>query len=351
MNLLRIGVAALACGAILGCGPKDNTTTTTAESTTGAPTGKKITVGIVFDKGGRGDRSFNDSAARGLDKAKADLGIEILERASPEEKDYETNLASLAQKDVDLVIGVGINMQSAVEKAAKEYPDIKFAIVDGDIDLPNVRSLKFKEEEGSFLAGYLGGLMSKSGKLGFVGGMEIPLIKKFWAGYVAGAKTANPAAEVLPAKYTGNWNDAGIAKLQAQALYGGGADIVYHAAGRAGLGVFEAARDADKFAIGVDSDQDDQAEGKVLTSMIKRVDEAVFSTIKDVQGGSFSAGSRIYDLKENGVGLSEMKFTKDLIGAGNLKKIEDIKAKIIAGEIVVPTDQETLDKYLATLKG
>ncbi|HVL39705.1 MAG TPA: BMP family ABC transporter substrate-binding protein, partial [Fimbriimonadaceae bacterium] len=190
--------------------------------------------------------------------------------------------------------------------------------------------------EGSFLAGYLAGLMTKTGKLGFVGGMEIDLIKKFLAGYAAGAKLANPSVQILPAKYTGNWNDAGIAKEAARALFSQGADIVYHAAGRAGLGVIDAAKDAGKWAIGVDSDQDHIAQGRVLTSMVKRVDEAVFQTIKDLKEGNFSAETKTYDLAANGVGLSEMRFTKEQVGEENLRKLEEVRAKIISGEIQVP---------------
>jgi len=222
-------------------------------------------------------------------------------------------------------------------------------LVDAELDLPNVRGLLFSEEQGSFLAGYLAGLMTQSNKIGFVGGMEIPLIKKFEAGYIAGAKTANPSLEVLPSKYTGNWTDAGLGKEVANGLYAAGADIVYHAAGRAGLGVFDAAAAAQKFAIGVDSDQDDIQKGLVLTSMIKHVDEAVYAAIKDIKDGKFTGGGVRYDLKSNLVGLSEMKFTKDKIGADNLKKIDDIKQQIIDGKIVVPTDPPSLDTYLKGL--
>lgn len=311
--------------------------------------GESLTIGIVFDKGGRGDKSFNDSAWRGVERARNELGVGVVSRDSPADKDYASNLSSLAAKNMDLIIGVGINMEKAMIAAAKENPNARFAIVDGLIKSPNVRSLRFNEEQGSFLAGYLAGLMTKSGKVGFVGGQEIDLIKKFYAGYAAGAKTADPNLEVLPPKYTGSWDDVGQGKLNAAALYSAGADIVYHAAGRCGLGVFQAAQAAGKYAIGVDSDQDDQAEGLVLTSMIKRVDEAVFQTIKDVKEGKFSAGAVIYDLKANGVGLSEMRFTKDKIGPDNLAKIEEMRKKIISGELVVPTDLAGLERYVASL--
>lgn len=346
MKLMSSAALLLAVALVGGCGEKS----APASEPSNKATAKALTVGIVFDKGGLGDKSFNDSAWAGIQRAKKDFGIQVFDRASPEESDYQTNLQSLADKNADLIIGVGINMETAVNNAAKENPNVKFAIVDGSGSGENVRSLKFNEEQGSFLAGYLAGLTTKSGKVGFVGGMEIPLIKKFYAGYVAGVKTANPAAEVLPAKYTGSWNDTGLGKLAAQALYGGGADIVFHAAGRCGLGVFEAAKESGKYAIGVDSDQDAEQPGLILTSMIKRVDEAVYQTIKDVRDGAFTPGDKVYDLKANGVGLSEMKFTKATIGEAALKKIGEARQKIISGEIVVPTDDSSLAKYLAGLK-
>lgn len=348
MKLWHIGIAALAI-ASLGC----NNSTTSDPSTNGsnaAPSDgkKKLTIGMVFDSGGRGDKSFNDSAYAGLSRATEEFGVIEKLVDSQKEADYETNLETLAEQGVDLIVAVGISMGSAVDKVAPKYPDIKFAWVDGTVKSENVRGLLFKEEEGSFLAGYLAGLMTKTGKIGFVGGQQIPLIKKFEAGYIAGALTAKSDITVLPAKYTGNWNDADLGKQSAKTLYSQGADIVYHASGGCGRGVFEAAKEAKMFAIGVDSDQDYMAEGRILTSMIKRVDEAVYSTIKDVIDGKFGGGAKVYDLRANGVGLSEMKFTKDLIGPEKLAKISDIKSAIIAGTIKPPTNDEELATYKAT---
>lgn len=324
-----------------------------ATSTTSGSTGstdKKLTIGIVFDKGGIDDKSFNASAWKGMEKAKSELGVEVKSLESREEKDYESNLTAMVDQGCDLIIGVGINMQSAMEKVAKDNADSKFALVDAYADLPNLRGLKFKEEEGSFLAGYLAGLMSTSKKIGFVGGQQIPLIVKFYSGYVAGAKMANPAIEALPPKYTGDWNNVDVAKEAAKALFGAGADIVYHAAGKAGLGVITAAKEGNKMAIGVDSDQDELAPGFVLTSMVKSVDAAVFSSIKDLIDGKFTPGEVIYDLKAGGVGLSEMKFTKDKIGAANIEKVNQVKEQILSGEIKVPTDEASLASFLAGLK-
>lgn len=321
-----------------------------SEKPTETATGKKLKIGLVFDSGGRGDKSFNDSAYRGLERAVKELGIEEKTVDSAKEADYEGNIDALAEQGVDLIFAVGISMQKALSVIAPKYPNMKFAIIDAPVDSPNVRSLVFKEEEGSFLAGYLAGLMTKTNKLGFVGGMQIPLIMKFQAGYEAGAKSANPAVEVLPAKYTGDWTNQDLGKQSAKTLFGQGADIVYHASGRCGLGVIDAAREEGKFAIGVDSDQDYIAEGSVLTSMIKRVDESVFQTIKDLHDGKWDTGTKVYDLKSNGVGLSDMTFTKDKVGAENLKKVDEMRAKIVSGELKVPATAEELATYLASVK-
>ncbi len=355
MRLWQLGTALSLLGlAMAGCNSGGNTGETTGSGggTTGgtAQGGKTLKIGLVFDSGGRGDKSFNDSAYRGLEKAKTELGIEEKTVDSAKEADYENNLETHAAGGCDLIFAVGISMKTALTNVAPKHPNVKFAIVDEAVDAPNVRSLVFKEEEGSFLAGYLAGLMSTSNKLGFVGGKEIPLIKKFEVGYAAGAHTANPAIEVLPAKYTGDWNNVDLGKQNAKVLFGQGADVVYSAAGRCGLGVIEAAKEENKYAIGVDSDQDYLAEGRVLTSMIKRVDESVFQTIRDLKDGKFDVGTKVYDLKANGVGLSEMKFTKDAIGAEKLAKVEEISKKIASGEIKVPATADELTAYLASVK-
>lgn len=322
-----------------GCTNSGSTTSSETGGGNKSTGGKKLKVGVVFDSGGKGDKSFNDSAWRGIERAKTELGIEAKYIESRKESDYETNQTALAEEGCDLVIAVGLNQENALKKVAAANKDVKFAIVDGHVAADNVRMLLFREEEGSFLVGYLAGLMTKTNKIGFVGGMKIPLIEKFEYGFMAGIKSANPAVEFLPAKFTDNWDDSQKGKASAKILFDSGADIVYHAAGRAGLGVITAAQDAKKWAIGVDSDQDDIAQGSVLTSMIKRVDEAVFSSIKDLQAGKFSAGEIVYDLKANGVGLSELRFTKDIIGAENLKKLDAVKADIISGTIKVPTTE------------
>lgn len=335
---LTLGLAALTLGSLLGCGPKP-------PQAGGEPKPDALKVGIVYDKGGLGDKSFNDSAHRGIEKAKSELGVEVVAIESKEEKDYEANVRELADKGCDLVFAIGFNMMKACETVAKEFPDTKFAIVDGFVEQPNTRSLNFKEEEGSFLVGYLAGLMTKSGKIGFVGGQDIELIHKFEYGYYAGAFMANPGVQFLPAKYTGDWDNIDVAKVSASILYDGGADIVYHAAGRAGLGVIRSAKEKGKLAIGVDSDQDDIEPGSVLTSMIKRVDVSVFSTIKDLVDGKFTPGVVVYDLKSEGVGTSEFTHTKDMIGPENLAKLDAVRAKIVSGEIIAPKDKGSFTAF------
>lgn len=304
-----------------------------------------IKVGIVYDNGGLGDKSFNDSAARGIEKAKKELGAEVIQIESKDVKDYESNLREVANQGCQLVIAVGINMTSDLTVVAKEFPETKFAIVDGDIDLANVRSLKFKEEEGSFLVGYLAGLMTKTGKVGFVGGMDLPSIRKFKVGFEAGAEEANNQVVLLPPKFTGDWVSIDDAKVAANLLFSQGADIVYHAAGRAGLGVIRSAADNKKFAIGVDSDQDAEEPGFVLTSMIKGVDNSVFDTINAVSTGTFQAGEKVYDLASGGVGMSELKHTRQLIGNANIEKVDAIYTKIKNHEIFIPATEKELKTY------
>jgi basic membrane protein A len=339
---LTLGLAALTLGSLLGCGPK-------TPQADGEPKPGAVKVGIVYDKGGLGDKSFNDSAHRGIEKAESELGVEVIAVESKVEKDYEANMRELADKGCSLVFAIGFNMVKACETVAKEFPGTKFAIVDGFVEQPNTRSLNFKEEQGSFLVGYLAGLMTKTGKIGFVGGQNNELIHKFEYGYYAGAVSARPDVQILPSKYTDDWDNIDVAKVSASFLYDGGADIVYHAAGRAGLGVIRAAKEKGRLAIGVDSDQDDIEPGSVLTSMIKRVDVSVFSTIKDLVDGKFTPGVVVYDLKSEGVGTSEFKNTKDAIGAENLAKLDEVRKKIVDGEIVVPLDKESFAAFKQAL--
>jgi len=347
-KLLGLALTALV---MIGCAPTDSAKTEAKEGE--GKTKESITVGMVFDSGGRGDKSFNDSAYAGIQRAEKEFGIIVRTVDSRKESDYEENITAMAEQGANVVFAVGFGQSNALTTVATNFAETKFAIVDAVVDQPNVRSLTFAEEQGSFLAGYAAGLISKTGKVGFVGGKNIPLIHKFEAGFSAGAQLANPKVQFLPAKYTDSWDDTSKGKAAASVLFGQGADVVFHAAGRAGLGVFSAAKDANgsgpitKFAIGVDSNQDDVEKGIVLTSMVKRVDEAVYSTIKDAVEGKFTPGSVRYDVAANGVGLTDFANTKDIIGAENLKKLEEVTKQIKEGKFSVPEKREDVSAFLA----
>jgi basic membrane protein A len=310
------------------------------------PVTGELPVGLVFDIGGRGDKSFNDAAYNGLQEAQKELGIRFTTLETSEGSDREAQLRQLASGDSKLVFGVGFLFTDDVRNLAKEFPDKKFACIDytvtpGDTLPPNLVALKFREEEGSFLVGALAALLSKTGKIGFVGGMEIPLIKKFQAGYVAGARAASANVQVL-IKYAGTtgaaFKDPTKGKELALAEYHGGADIIFHASGSTGLGVFEAGRELKKLAIGVDSDQYDEAPGVVLTSMVKRVDTAVFDTIKEVKDGQWRSGVRDFGLAENGVTWVYDDRNKALIPDAVKAKVDSLEKLIVAGTIHVPTE-------------
>jgi basic membrane protein A len=291
-------------------------------------------IGLIFAEGGLGDQSFNDAAYRGLMQAKDELGVEVIYVEPADIAEMEEHQRAYADLDLDLVIVIGFIHQSALVEVSADYPHINFAIVDDVVDNPNVTSLVFEEHEGSFLVGVLAGLMSETNKVGFVGGMEVPLIRKFESGFAQGAKYANPNVEVL-VSYAGSFGDPGRGRELAVSQNERGADIVYHAAGGTGSGVIDAAVANGFYAIGVDSDQDYMAPGTVLTSMVKRVDKAVFEVIKSVVDGTLEGGVRSFGIQDGGVGTSEFTYTKDLIPQSVLDAIEDARAKIISGEIVV----------------
>ena len=300
----------------------------------------------MFDIGGRGDKSFNDAAYAGLEKAQKELGVTFTTLETNEGSDREAQLRQLAAGDAKLVFGVGFLFTDDVRALAREFPDQKFACVDytvspGDTLPSNLVALKFREEEGSFLVGALAGLLSKTGKVGFVGGMEIPLIRKFQAGFTAGVMAVNPKAKVI-VKYAGNtgaaFKDPTKGKELALAEYHAGADIIFHASGSTGLGVFEAARELGKLAIGVDSDQYEEAPGVILTSMVKRVDTAVFDTIRDVQAGRWSGGVHEFGLKESGVTWVYDDRNKALVPDAVKAQVDSLQALIVAGSLKVPTE-------------
>ena len=298
----------------------------------------------MFDVGGRGDKSFNDAAYRGLERAKQELGVEFQTLETGEGADREAQMRQLAARGSKLVFGVGFLFSDDIRQLAQEFPDVKFACVDytvkeGETLPPNLAALEFREEEGSFLVGALAALTSKTGKVGFVGGMEIPLIKKFEAGYRAGVKAARPSTEVL-VKYAGStgsaFKDPAKGKELALAEYHQGADVIFHASGSTGLGVFEAAREMNRLAIGVDSDQYDEAPGFILSSMVKRVENAVFDTIRDAQSGAWKGGIQVFGLKENGVDWVYDERNRALVPAPVKATLDSLRAEIVAGRITVP---------------
>lgn len=314
-----------------------------------AATGARpLRVGLVFDVGGRGDRSFNDAAFLGVDRARRELGAEVELYEPGDGSDREAGLRLLAARGFDLVIGVGFIFSDDMVRMAAEYPAVRFANVDyakfgpaGEVvPPPNMVALKFREEEGSFLVGALAALTSRQQAIGFVGGMAIPLIRKFEAGYRAGAHAVRPDCRVLVG-YAGvgpeAWKDPSRGKELALAQYGAGADVVFHAAGATGLGVFEAARDTGRLAIGVDGDQYDEAPGRVLTSMTKQVDVAVGAAIRAVAAGRFQGGIQVFGLKEGGVDYVYDQRNRALIAEAARAEVEQLRRRIIAGEIVVPS--------------
>lgn len=297
-------------------------------------------VGLVFDVGGKGDKSFNDSAYDGLTRAAADFPIVISDFEPGQDADREVGLRKLAARGYDVVIGVGFLFTDAIRSVATDYPDVDFVLVDGRLDgLPNVASLVFREHEGSFLVGALAAMKSDTGTIGFVGGMDVPLIHKFEAGYKAGAAHVRPDVEVLVG-YAGVRPEAFADPVRGKEItlsqIGQGADVVFHAAGVTGLGVIEGAREKGKLAIGVDSNQNGVAPGTVLTSMIKRVDNAIYREIADSRRGEFRGGIVELGLAEDGVGFSIDEHNRDLLTPEMLERVAALRDSIVAGTIRVP---------------
>lgn len=322
--------------------------------------GKKWRVGIVYDVGGRGDLSFNDMAYAGLTRAQKEFGARIETRdlePTAGGENREELLRLLAGERFDLIIGVGFLFTDSVTRVAKDYPELKFADVDGFIpDQKNVAALLFAEHEGSFLVGAAAALKSKTGKIGFVGGMKIPLIEKFEAGFIAGAKYVKPSITVY-SDYAGTTGEAFRDPVKGKELslaqYDRGADIIYHASGGTGIGVFEAAVVRKKMAIGVDADQSltvkQDQRGQILTSMMKRVDVAVFDTIKATINGKYRSGVQVFGLKQGGVGYAVNDYNRKLI-SDIVPRLEALKRDIIAGKITVPDDKKKLEAFVKTLK-
>jgi basic membrane protein A len=315
-----------------------------------APAADALKIGIVFDVGGRGDKSFNDGAYNGAVRAREELGATVQYIEPGESTDREAGLRLLAAEGMDLVVGVGFIFTDDLNALAKEYPNIRFAGIDyavgtdakgNPIPPPaNVAALRFREEEGSFLVGAVAGLVTTTKTVGFVGGMNVPLIQKFEAGYAAGVKQVCPACRVI-SSYAGVTPEAfrnpGKGKEMAFSQYQQGADIIYHASGSTGLGVFEAARERGKLAIGVDADQYPEMPGSILTSMVKRLDVAVYEAIKRVKDGTFKGGIYDFGLAQDGVGYVFDDNNRALVSEAVRQRVELLKADVVAGRIVVPS--------------
>ena len=296
-------------------------------------------VGLVLDRGGKDDRSFNSSAYEGGMQAKKKLGIFLKFVEAADDNSYETLLRAFAQRDYDLIIGVGFAQKEAIKKVAAQFPQKHFAIVDSEVDAPNVQSLLFEEHEGAYLVGAIAALTSKTGKIGFVGGMDVPLIHRFAMGYEAGARKANPQVAVT-VNYVGitgeAWNNPPKGKELALSQYDSGVDVIFAAAGASGLGVFDAAEEKQKFAIGVDANQDWTKPGLILTSMLKRVDQAVLSAIADAQSGKFAGGVKKFGLANQGIDYSFDEYNAKILTEEVRHRADQLKAEIIAGKISVP---------------
>ena len=351
MKLLATASAAIVAFGLAACGGKSDSG---SGDTGGAK--KTVKVGLAYDIGGRGDKSFNDAAAAGLEKAKSELDIQTRElEANKDETDNDkySRLKLLCDGGYNPVIAVGFAYAGdattgPMARAAKDCPNTHFAIVDdASVKQPNLANLTFAEEQGSFLVGAAAALKSKTGSVGFVGGCLVDLIKKFEAGYTAGAKAVNPNIKVninylsTVADKCSGFNDPAKGQTAAEGLYDGGADVVYQAAGGSGTGVFKAAKNKGKMAIGVDSDQYNtvtpELKDVIITSMLKRVDTAVYQFVKDQGEGKFTAGETIFDLKADGVGYSTSGGKIDDIKS----KLDDYKQQIIDKKITVPTKPAT----------
>ena len=342
-------VLSAAALALAACGDSGNTSESGSSGSASSSAGGKksdLKVGMAYDVGGRGDQSFNDAAAAGLDKAKSELGVEAKEATAVDkepESAREERLQQLVDAGYTHVVAVGFAYAPAVAKVAKANPDVHFAIVDStDAKGSNITNLTFAENEGSFLVGAAAAMKSKAKHIGFVGGVNTDLIKKFEAGYITGAKAVNKDIKIdvtyltQPPDFSG-FGDPAKGKTAAEGMYQSGADVVYHAAGGSGGGVFTAAKAAGAMAIGVDSDQALTAapdvKDVIITSMIKKVDVAVYNWIKDESEGKFKPGEQVFDLKSGGVDYSTTGGKIDDIKS----KLDDYKQQIIDGKITVPT--------------
>lgn len=327
--------------AVAGCGHKGYA----------ADDKSRVHVGIVFDIGGKDDHSFNAAAWEGVRRAARDFPIVLRDVEPGDPTSIEPAMRAFAERGYDLIIGVGFSQTAIIESVAKDYPSLSFAIIDGVSQLPNVASLVFREHEGSYLVGMIAAMTSRTGAIGFLGGMDIPLIRKFQVGYEEGARTVNPKIRVI-SNYIGvtdaAWNDPVKGKELAQTQIEKGADVIFAAAGNSGLGTFDAVEQygkdaqgrARRFAIGVDSNQNWVKPGFILTSMVKRVDNAVYQIVRDRVANQPIGGLHVYGLENQGIGYALDDYNKDLISPAIIKIVEAAKRSIIDGQIKVTNAME-----------
>jgi len=293
---------------------------------------------LLYDIGGKFDKSFNEAARKGADAFKAEFGDDYFDFEPSSETQYEQALKRFARRKADLIVAVGVGYSVAVRNVAIKYPDVRFTVIDAVVDLPNVQSITFKENEGSFLVGMIAAMTTETKNVGFIGGMDIPLIRRFEQGYREGAKYVRDDLTFVQ-NYVGTtpsaWNDPIKASEMARSQYARGVDVIFSAAGPSGLGVIQAAKDNKKLAIGVDSNQNHLAPGSVLTSMLKRVDLAVTRSMKEAKDGTWVAGHRVMGLKEGGVDYAVDENNEMLITDDMKARLAEARAKIISGEIIV----------------
>jgi basic membrane protein A and related proteins len=309
-----------------------------ATVTTAAMAQTPLKPAVVYSTGGKFDKSFNEGVSNGIEKFKKETSATVAEFEPTNETQFEQALRRFAQRGQDPIIAVGFSQAVALTKVAKEFPNVHFTVIDSVVDLPNVQSVVFKEHEGSFLVGMLAALASKTAKVGFVGGMDIPLVRRFQCGYEQGIKYADPKAELI-SNMTGTtpaaWNDPGRGAELAKGQFDRGVDVVYAAAGSTGIGILQAAKDRGKYGIGVDSNQDYLHPGTMLTSMLKRVDLAAYRSFKAADDGAWKGGTQVLGLKEGGVDWALDQYNEKLVSADMKAKVEAAKADIIAGKIAV----------------
>ncbi len=305
-----------------------------------AADGAGLKIGLITDVGGVNDGSFNQSAWEGLQRAEAELGVEVNYLESATDADYVPNIETFVDEEYDLIISVGYMLADATKAAAEANPDVKFAIIDdATIELDNVSCLMFKQEQASYLVGYVAGLMTESNNIGFVIGMANDNMNLFGYGYCAGALDANP--DVTIQQFNANtFADLATGKTNANTAITNGADIVFHAAGGTGLGVIEACQEAGVYAIGVDSDQSSIAPNTIITSAMKRVDNAVYDAVESLIAGTMESGIHTYDLSVGGVDIAP---TQDLLTDEVIAAVEEVKTKIINGEVTVPSTKDEFE--------